>query len=1242
MTVAEDVATGGGVQATPLTRALDTVRRLRAERDAARGSGPVAVIGVGLRFPGGVVDLDSYWRVLAEGADLVRPMPPERMEPFTREWERLPRAGGFFDEVMDFDAEFFGIGEEEATALDPQHRLLLEVAWESLENAALPPDRLDPGRTGLFVGITNNDYWDRLDGDPDRDWSMGNGHYFAVGRTAYALGVGGPALAVDTACSSSLVAVHLARQALARGECDTALAGGVSLVLSPRMTRQLDAVGALSADGRCRSFDARADGFARAEGCGVVVLKRLTDARRDGDRVLGVIKGSAVNQYGRSTGFTAPNVLSLTALMEAALADAELTAADIGLVEAHGTATPIGDAIELEAVAAAFGGPDRTSPLPVGTVKANLGHAESAAGVAALLKGIACLRYGAVPPLSGFTAPNPMIELADTGLALPDRLEPWRSPGRCVAVNAFSMGGTNAQLILAPADGLGEVDGAGEPDEHAPSGPAEVEGFEVSARTPAALRTYAAALGDRLLELDDADYPAFAYTVSQGRERHSWSARVEAAGRTAALAALRAVAAGETEPRRRDPAQDADTPAGPPRAVIDLPAYPWQRRRYAPASAERTPTAPAPEGSPDSGGDTRLVLREGSQRTDRTGERAADVEADNVRLLAARPGLLGSVEPTSWRRFPPGPGEVEIEVAAAGLNFSDALKAMGTYPGTVGPVSLGIECAGRISAVGEGVTGLRAGDSVIAVATSAAAAYTTTQAHLVAHRPEGVSDAQAAALPIAYLTALHALGNLARLRAGETALIHSATGGVGQAAMAVARARGAEVFATAGSEAKRELLRRRGLPADRVYDSRSLGFVDAVEAATGGRGVDVVLNSLTGDALVRSLGLLAPGGRLVELGKRDIADDSAIGLGAFAENRALLAVDLDAVLWERPEEVRELFEDLLRGFATEGLSPLDVTAHPLRSASDVLADMARARHVGKLVVVPDRGDRAVPPPGGFLPRPDTAYAACGPDVDRVARLLAEAGARRIILVEGAENAEQAAAGLRARGVRVETVLQSEDTGELLDRLCESAEPVAGLAYAGPAGERATRLRELARERGMDFLETAPVDGATEAGVGESAEENRERIDLIRRADPSRRRSLLVAHVAGLAAETLGRRADTLDPAAPLARLGFDSVRTLEFRARLQGSLGIGLPATVGWRYPTIDALAPYLAERLDLPLSAGEASAEAPRGAPAPVAAAPAGEQGDADSEGIDGLTEGELGALLLAKARELDEQSRR
>nr|WP_275305695.1 polyketide synthase [Streptomyces yunnanensis] len=266
----------------------------------------------------------------------------------------MPR-GGFLDEVMDFDAAFFGMGAEEATALDPQHRLLLEVAWEALENAALPADRLDGARTGLFVGIMNHDWWQWLDGDPDRHWTTGNGHYFAAGRLAYELGLGGPAIAVDTACSSSLVSVHLARQALARKECDVALAGGVNLALSPHMTKQLDALGSLAPDAKCKAFDARANGFARGEGCGVVVLKRLSDARRDGDRVLGVLKGSAVNQYGRSTGFTAPNVLSSINLMEAALADAGLAPADIGLVEAHGTGTSMGDTIEMEAIVSALG-----------------------------------------------------------------------------------------------------------------------------------------------------------------------------------------------------------------------------------------------------------------------------------------------------------------------------------------------------------------------------------------------------------------------------------------------------------------------------------------------------------------------------------------------------------------------------------------------------------------------------------------------------------------------------------------------------------------------------------------------------------------------------------------------------------------------------------------------------------------------------------------------------------------------
>ncbi|WP_241255640.1 type I polyketide synthase, partial [Candidatus Protofrankia californiensis] len=511
----------GSPRPTPLTRALETIRNLRAQLDAQTGRAPLAVVGVGLRLPGGITDVDTYWDALAAGRDLVRPMPEARKGPFAAGWEGLPLRGGFLDEVLDFDAAFFGISPREARGLDPQHRLLLEVAWEALENAALPADGLTEARTGLYVGITGQDYRDWQDGEPDAYWATGNGHCFAAGRLAYTMGLTGPAVAIDTACSSSLVAVHLASQALRRGECDVALAGGVNLILSPRSTRLVVQTRSLAPDGLCKSFDARANGFTRGEGCGVVVLKRLDQAVRDCDRIHAVIHGSAVNSDGRSSGFTAPNVLAQISLVEAALADAGLTAADIGLVEAHGTGTALGDPIEMEALVRALGHRNGGARLRVGSVKTNIGHLEAAAGIAGLLKVILCLRRRAVPPLVHFTTLNPRIDLDDTGITLPQDLQPWAPTdgGRYAGVSSFGMSGTNAHIILGAAEEQRESAMAGTAD-------VPVSGFELSAKTPSALRALAARFGERLAALDPASYPAFAYTATYGRDRHPVRAQV--------------------------------------------------------------------------------------------------------------------------------------------------------------------------------------------------------------------------------------------------------------------------------------------------------------------------------------------------------------------------------------------------------------------------------------------------------------------------------------------------------------------------------------------------------------------------------------------------------------------------------------------------------------------------------------------------------------------------------------------
>jgi acyl transferase domain-containing protein/acyl carrier protein len=556
---------------TPLSRALDTIRRLRAQLATQRDGQRIAVVGVGLRFPGGIDSLDAYWQALADGRDLVRPMPAARKAPFAAEWETLPHRGGFLDDVTGFDAAFFGISPREARALDPQHRLLLEVAWEALENAALPPDRIAAARAGLYIGITGQDYRDWQTGAPDAYWATGNGHCFAAGRIAYAVGFTGPAIAVDTACSSGLVAIHLACQALRRAECDVAIAGGVNLILSPRSTRLIKETRALSPDGLCRTFDARANGFARGEGCGLVVLKRLEHALRDGDHVHGVICGSAVNQDGRSSGFTAPNVLSQIALIEAALRDAGLTPADIGLIETHGTGTALGDPIEMEALVAALGRRNGGARLHVGAVKTNLGHLEAAAGVAGLLKALACCAHRAIPPLVHYRTLNPRIALAGTQISLPTSLVPWTADevGQFAGVSAFGLSGTNAHMIVGAADAPRAV--AGE----------AADGFEIAARTPEALRELAARFRDRLAALPATSYPAFAYTATFGRARHPVRARIAASDPAAAVAALDAIARGAPSPAVTLGAHESFA-LELRRSVEILPHYPWQREPHAP------------------------------------------------------------------------------------------------------------------------------------------------------------------------------------------------------------------------------------------------------------------------------------------------------------------------------------------------------------------------------------------------------------------------------------------------------------------------------------------------------------------------------------------------------------------------------------------------------------------------------------------------------------------------------------
>ncbi|MCC8992583.1 MAG: SDR family NAD(P)-dependent oxidoreductase [Candidatus Contendobacter sp.] len=519
----------------------------------ARNDEPIAVIGIGCRFPGGVVDPDGFARLLFEGHDAVTELPLTRWD--WREWfsenpdapgYMVSRWGGFLEDIDQFDAAFFNIPPKEAAYMDPQQRLLLEVAREAVERAGLDPERLTGMRAGVFIGITGNDYATLARRGPPEHLEAqaitGQPLNTAAGRIAFALGLTGPAIALDTACSSSLVALHLACRALRSGECSLALAGGVNLVLAPETSVILSRAGMLSPTGRCRTFDAGADGFVRAEGCGMVVLKPLSAALADGDPVLAVVRGTAMNHDGRASGFTVPNGSAQEQVIRTALADAGFAPAQISYIEAHGTGTALGDPIEVQALAAAFG-ENRATPLYVGSVKTNIGHAESAAGIAAFIKTVLALGAERIPANQHFDRLNPHIHLDGFPLVIPTAPIPWpMMDGRRIAgVSSFGASGTNVHLIVeapptnkTPSPLAGESWGGGKITHILP----------LSARDPESLAALALATA---AQLDDDRIADLAFSAGVSRSSlpvRGFAVFNNAAEGQAALAAATPITAG--------------------------------------------------------------------------------------------------------------------------------------------------------------------------------------------------------------------------------------------------------------------------------------------------------------------------------------------------------------------------------------------------------------------------------------------------------------------------------------------------------------------------------------------------------------------------------------------------------------------------------------------------------------------------------------------------------------------------